>query len=206
MLYHSSPGIRSSMPDPVHSSDVWLVTIARHPTQWSSTVKAHLARHKEVPDAAFGAMRAGGVDGPQDMIRCDQCDRLFAGTQAYRSHCTRKHGLVSRFRSRLLSTECLSCQRDFHTPHRIHKHIAYDSTRCRSAYCTAPEVHPDKAEAFWRKQTTSDSKSLRCPPVKRGHLDKDASMDLPQLTVAAPRVARDFGGQRARRGSVDPKE
>ena len=107
------------------------------------------------------------IAGPiRDDTGCTcECGARFASPVALLSHRVRKHQYRNPLRYKLDSTICCGCLKDFHTPARIFKHLAYGSTRCRSAYDAKGSVEEQTSLQFWSAAPQPDGSMIPKPPV-----------------------------------------
>ena len=158
-LWRASAALQKSMPDPFADLERWLQVIADNPRAWRPVFRT-------APFAANSCSK-GGPAGQHDII--DQyvcpCGKVFHDRASLLCHQAGKHGYNNPFKRKIDSSICLGCSKQFHTPWRIFRHVAYASKQCRPVYESLPDLEPEVIDTFWGACRRPVQKSLLKPPV-----------------------------------------
>ena len=96
-----------------------------------------------------------------------------------KSHQFDVHEYVNPLRLRLYGTCCLSCNTEFHSRHRLYRHLAHPRNEHKCAKFYVEQIEPVEFQTYRelqrleRKALVPHGKLLQPPSIKLGPIDGD---------------------------------
>ena len=125
------------MPKPSEDLQSWIVEFCEKPTAWKNIFRKAVLKyrgkncfsHSGHPPSLGGTL-------PLPTISCDECGFSCCSFQQLTSHKFNIHGYVNPLRLRISDPTCISCGTNFHTRHRLFRHLTSRPTKnkCSGAY------------------------------------------------------------------------
>ena len=156
-------GLKCPSGDPIHEADAWIVWLA-------SESSCEILRQVHFVDSILDTKRDDGdktgVPQAGKSFPCQVCRIHFASAKALTMHARAKHGHVSPANSRIASSMCPACGKDFHLRARCLDHLS-DSRRPSCREWVMHNVHP--LEPVLVEQLNAEDRLVRKKARQQGH-------------------------------------
>ena len=169
LMWTINENIYTSMPDPSVDITPWLQIAANDSLRWNKFIRwhQHSMRKSRLCTVSPLPAVASQADTNSDLFIC-HCGKSVGSQVALHSHMRHKHGYINQYRSKIATSWCLCCRKEFHTSARLFTHVAYRASNCRKYYDANVEVVDGAVEslAVSVRESKAVSRDLLKPCIK----------------------------------------